>query len=226
MYQKSIDGLKRQGAILCAKDAGWRIMETANVNAEHRMKKHKRVKLKLRLGASSVFKADFSVYHVKTREIVTGKWSICDIKRRYQTEHDSNEMRFTDDLEKMAEYIACLAYAPWMSTKKSWSRPNSWPSTSYWRQNIKTYLPTSWNRPSWSKCTTASMTTHFRQMNHRGSFKTSSKNSKVVSASQHMQTYRRKGWPISKLRQTRMANYCSTHHTACLHLKKYCFRGK
>jgi len=50
--RKFIEQLKCQGAALQAKDAGWMIVETANIKAEDSIMKHERVQLKLRLGAS------------------------------------------------------------------------------------------------------------------------------------------------------------------------------
>jgi len=46
-----IDELKRQWAVLSAKDAEWMILETANVNAENGIEKRQRVQLKLRPSA-------------------------------------------------------------------------------------------------------------------------------------------------------------------------------
>ena len=74
---KFIDELKRQGAALSAKDAGWMIVETANVNAEDGLEKRQRVKLKLRLGVSYDYEAQFMV-HVKGFDIVLGKRWMCD----------------------------------------------------------------------------------------------------------------------------------------------------
>ena len=45
--QKFIEELKRQWAALQAKEAGWIIVETANIMAEDGIKKCQRVKLKL-----------------------------------------------------------------------------------------------------------------------------------------------------------------------------------
>jgi hypothetical protein len=90
--RKFIEELKCQGAALQAKEAGWMIVETANIKAEDGIKKGQRVKLKLRLGASYVYDAELTIYDVKAFDIVLGKRWMCDINRRYQIDHDSNEM--------------------------------------------------------------------------------------------------------------------------------------
>jgi len=51
--QKIIDELKRQGAALSAQDAGWMILEMANVDAEDGIEKRQWVELKLLLSASN-----------------------------------------------------------------------------------------------------------------------------------------------------------------------------
>ena len=71
--QKFIDQLKRQGATLQAMEAGWMIVETAIIKAENGIEKGQRVKLKLRLGASYVYEAEFMMYDVKGFDIVLGK---------------------------------------------------------------------------------------------------------------------------------------------------------
>ena len=96
--RKFIEELKRQGAALQAKEAGWMIVETANIKAEDGIEKRQRVKLKLRLGASYVYEAEFTIYDVKGFDIVLGKRWMRDINRRYQMDHDSNEMWIADNL--------------------------------------------------------------------------------------------------------------------------------
>jgi signal transduction histidine kinase len=71
--RKFIEELKRQGAALQAKEAGWMIVETANIKAEDGIEKCQRVKLKLRLGASYVYEGEFTIYDVKGFNIVLGK---------------------------------------------------------------------------------------------------------------------------------------------------------
>jgi len=95
---KFIEELKRQGAALQAKEAGWIIVETANIKAEDGIEKRQGVKLKLRLSASHVYEAEFTIYDVKGFDIVLGKRWMCDINRRYQIDHDSNEMWIADNL--------------------------------------------------------------------------------------------------------------------------------
>jgi len=68
------------------------IVEMANANAEDGIEKCQRVKLKVWLGASYVYEADFVVYDVKGFEIVLGKRWMSDINRNYQIDHDSNKM--------------------------------------------------------------------------------------------------------------------------------------
>jgi len=68
-----IEELKWQGAALQAKEAGWMIVETANIKAEDGIEKRQRVKLKLRLSASYVYDAEFTIYDVKGMDIVLGK---------------------------------------------------------------------------------------------------------------------------------------------------------
>ena len=89
---KLIDELKLQGATLCAEEAGWTIVETANINAEDGIEKHQRAKLKLLLVASYVYEAKFIIYDVKDFDIVLSKQWMGDINWRYQIDHDSNEM--------------------------------------------------------------------------------------------------------------------------------------
>jgi hypothetical protein len=48
---------------------GWMIVETANVNAEDGIEKHQWVKLKLQLGSTYVYEAEFMVYDVKGFDI-------------------------------------------------------------------------------------------------------------------------------------------------------------
>jgi hypothetical protein len=77
--RKFIEELNRQGAALQAKQAGWMIVETANIKAEDGLEKHERVKLKLRLGASYVYKAEFTIYDIKGFDIMLGKRWMRDI---------------------------------------------------------------------------------------------------------------------------------------------------
>jgi hypothetical protein len=67
------------------------IVETANIKAEDGIEKRQRVKLKLRLGGSYVYEAEFTIYNLKHFDIVLGKRWMRDINRRYQIDHDSNE---------------------------------------------------------------------------------------------------------------------------------------
>jgi hypothetical protein len=67
------DELKCQGAALCAKEAGWMIVVTANIKAKDGIKICQQVKLKLQLGASYVYKAEFVIYNFKGLDIVLGK---------------------------------------------------------------------------------------------------------------------------------------------------------
>jgi hypothetical protein len=60
--------------------------------------KLQRVKLKLRLVASYVHEAEFTIYDVKGFDIVLGKRWMRDINRRYQIDHDCNDMGIADDL--------------------------------------------------------------------------------------------------------------------------------
>ena len=53
--RKFIEEQRRQGAALHAKKAGWMIVETSNIKEKDGIKKRRRVKLKLRLGASYVY---------------------------------------------------------------------------------------------------------------------------------------------------------------------------
>jgi len=96
--RKFIEELKRQGAALQAKEARWMIVKTANIKAQNGIEKCPRVKLKLRLGASYVYQAEFTIYNVKGFDIVLGKRWMRDINRRYQIDHDSNEMWIADNL--------------------------------------------------------------------------------------------------------------------------------
>ena len=90
--RKFIEEQTRQGANLQAKEAGWMIVETANIMAEDGIEKHQRVQLKLPLSASYVYEAEFTIYDVKGFDIALGKRWMCDINRRYQFNHDSTEM--------------------------------------------------------------------------------------------------------------------------------------
>jgi len=96
--QKFIDELKHQGAALQAKEAGWMIVETAQIKAEDGIEKCQRVKLKQWLGAWYVYEAEFTIYDVKGCDIVLRKRWMGDINRRYQIDHDSNEMWIADNL--------------------------------------------------------------------------------------------------------------------------------
>lgn len=71
--QKFSHESKHQGAILSSKEAGWMILEMANVNAEDRIGKCQRVKFNIRLSASFVYEAEFTVYGVKGFAIMPGK---------------------------------------------------------------------------------------------------------------------------------------------------------
>jgi len=81
-----------------AKKAGWIIVETANINAEDGIQKHQRVKLKLRLSVSYVYEAEYMIHHIKGFDIVLQKRWMCDVNRRYQIDHDRNEMWIADTL--------------------------------------------------------------------------------------------------------------------------------
>jgi len=96
--QKFIDEQKGQGAALQAKEAGWMIVETANIKTEDGFEKRQRVQLKLRLGASYVNEAEYMIYDVKGFDVLLGKGWMSDIKRRYQIDHHSNNMWIADDL--------------------------------------------------------------------------------------------------------------------------------
>ena len=74
-----IEELKWQRAALQAKEAGWMIVETANIKAENGIEKRQRVILKLRLSASYVYEAEFMIYDVKGFDIVLGKRWMGDI---------------------------------------------------------------------------------------------------------------------------------------------------
>ena len=80
--RKFIDEVKGQGATLCAKEAGWMIVETANINEEDDIERHQRVKLKLRLGSSYVHEAEVTIYDVHCFDIVLGKGWMRDINRQ------------------------------------------------------------------------------------------------------------------------------------------------
>ena len=98
MGPKFIQELKRQGAALQAKEAGWMILEMANIKTEDGIEKRQRVKLKLRLSGSYVCEAEFTIYDVKGFDILLRKWWMRDINQRYQIDHDSNEMWIADNL--------------------------------------------------------------------------------------------------------------------------------
>jgi len=96
--RKFIDELKLQWAALQAKEAGWMIVETANIKAEDGIKKHQRVKFKLLLGASYVHEAEFMIHDIKGFDIGLGKRWMRDINQRYQIDHDSNGIWIADNL--------------------------------------------------------------------------------------------------------------------------------
>jgi len=102
--QMFIDKLKCQRAALCAKGAGWMIVEMANINAEDGIEKCQRVKFKLQLSVSYVYQAEFMMYDVKGFDTVLGKWWMRDINRRYQIDHDSNAMWIANNLWEKREY--------------------------------------------------------------------------------------------------------------------------
>jgi hypothetical protein len=77
--RKFIQELKRQGAALQAKEAGWMIVQMANIKAEDGIEKRERVKLKQRLGASYIYDAEFTIYDIKGFDIVLGKRWMHDI---------------------------------------------------------------------------------------------------------------------------------------------------
>jgi len=64
-----------------AKDAGWMIVETANVNGEDGIEKRQQVELELKLGASCVYDAKFVVYDLNGFDIVLGTKWMRDINR-------------------------------------------------------------------------------------------------------------------------------------------------
>jgi len=47
---------------------------------------------------SYILEAKFTIYDVKGFDIVLGKWWMRDINRRYQIDHDSNELWIADQL--------------------------------------------------------------------------------------------------------------------------------
>jgi hypothetical protein len=77
--RKFIDELQRERATMRAKEMGWMIVETANIKAEDGIEKRQRVRLKLRLGASYVYEAEFTIYDVKGIDILLGKKWMHDI---------------------------------------------------------------------------------------------------------------------------------------------------
>jgi len=79
VWLKFIDELKCQGAALHAKEMGWMIAETANINTEVGIENRQRVKLKLQLGASYVYEAEFTIYDITGFDIVLGKSWMHDI---------------------------------------------------------------------------------------------------------------------------------------------------
>jgi len=108
-----IDELICQGAILSVKDAGWMIVETTNVHTEDGIEKRQWVKLKLWLGASYVYKAEFTVYDIKGFDIALGTWWMGDMNCWYQIDHDSNEMWIADTVwaqreEGRVQYVPSL----------------------------------------------------------------------------------------------------------------------
>jgi len=109
--RKFIDELKRQGATLQAKEAGWMIVKTANIKAEDGIEKRQRVKLKLQLGACYVYEVKFTIYDVKGFDIVLCKRWMNDINRQYQIDHDSNEMWIADNLWEKRE-VGRVHYLP------------------------------------------------------------------------------------------------------------------
>jgi len=82
MEWKFIDEVKCQGGSLRAIVAGWIIVETANIKAEDGIEKYQTVKLKLRLGASYVYEAEFMIDDIKGFDIVPGTKWLCNINRR------------------------------------------------------------------------------------------------------------------------------------------------
>jgi hypothetical protein len=81
MRRKIIDELTLEGAAFQAKEAGWIIVEMANIKAEDGFENRQRVKLKLPLGALYVYEAEFTIYNVKGCDIVLGQRWMCDINR-------------------------------------------------------------------------------------------------------------------------------------------------
>jgi len=71
--RKFIEELKHHGAAVQATEAGWMIVKTAKIKAEDGIEKHQRLKLKLRLGGSYIYEAEFTIYKVKGFHIVLGK---------------------------------------------------------------------------------------------------------------------------------------------------------
>ena len=98
-----IDDPKCQGAALSTKDAGWLIVEMANVNTEDGMEQCQWVKLKIRLGVSYVYEAEFAVSDINDFDISLGKRWIHDIKHQYYVDHDTNKIWIANILWEVRE---------------------------------------------------------------------------------------------------------------------------
>ena len=99
-----IEDLTHEGAALHAKEAEWMNVETSNIEAVDGIQECQRVKLKLRLSGSYVYEAQFTIYDVKSFDIVLGKRWIRNIHRQYQFDHYSNEMSIADNFWEEREY--------------------------------------------------------------------------------------------------------------------------
>lgn len=73
MGRKFLHGLNCKGAVLSEMDTGWLIVKMANVNAEDGIEIHQWVKLKLWLGMSYDYEAEFTFNYVRGFDILLGK---------------------------------------------------------------------------------------------------------------------------------------------------------
>jgi hypothetical protein len=217
-----IDQLKRQGAALQKKGVRWMIGEMADIKAEDGIEKRQRVKLKLELGASYVYEAEFMIYDIKGFDSVPPKIWMHDINRRYQIDNDSHEMWIADNLwgerdDGRVHYLPGLCPLDvdnGIVKQAKFMGINIVPMAAY--ENVST-RPLKWAvliRVLYRGDGDTLLT------EPPGEFQAMLTEWQGLLASQLRQIRRMEGRPISKLQWTRMAKYCSSHHTASLHVNK------
>jgi hypothetical protein len=93
--RRFVEALREGGADIAIENAGWMVVETANAHNTDEVEQRQRAKLRLHIG-SYQYETSFTIYDVKSFDIVLGKRWMRDINGRHHIDHDANEMWISD----------------------------------------------------------------------------------------------------------------------------------